>query len=182
MHLSDVDIRNALASGKVNILPKIDLRDIRPTGLRLHLANVIAQPEATDEIIELSGTCKPIYRQIELNAEGIVLAPGDFILASTVEQISTTPDIITMLDGRSTLARLGIQIHCGSMVIDNVHEEPRSITLEIANLGPFKVRLKSGDRIGMIFFSSLHSAIGQRASKQYRGQQRVTPPIFRQAS
>jgi dCTP deaminase len=98
------------------------------------------------------------------------------VLASTVERVFTAPDIVAQLDGRSTLARLGVLIHCGSMMIDNVHEEFRSITLEFANVGAYDVKLRPGDCVGMLFFSALGCRIEQHASPQYRGQSHVMPP------
>ncbi|MBV9992057.1 MAG: dCTP deaminase [Alphaproteobacteria bacterium] len=180
--LSDIDIRQALREGRIKIHPEVQEANIRPTGIRLHLADQIAYPEPDGAIIELSDVSKPKFRHATLGTDGIVLTSNQFILASTVEQISASADMIAQLDGRSTLARLGVMVHCGSMTIDNIHEEPRAITLEIINLGPFPVRLRSGDGIGMLFFSALQSAILQPASAQYRGQRGATPPILRKVS
>jgi dCTP deaminase len=181
MLLSDVDIKDALAAGKIKITPEVREPDIRPTGIRVHMAAIVAYPEVNGGVVELSDLDNSHYRRVKLGPEGFTLRRGQFVLASTAERISTTPDIIAQLDGRSTLARLGIMVHCGSMVIDNIHDELRAITLEMINLGPYDVRLRAGDSIGMVFFSPLRNAIAQAPSEQYRGQIQVTPPSLLKA-
>lgn len=180
MFLSDVDIRRALKADSIAISPAVRSEDIRPAGIRVHLADTIAVPKPCEgEIVDFSNMDGLDYGMVELGSEGYVLRKREFILASTRENIRTSPGILAQLDGRSTLARVGVMVHCGSMVIDNVHDEARAITLEIANLGPYDVRLRTGDGVGMLFFSYLQTPVKQPANAQYRGQVRVTPPSRR---
>jgi dCTP deaminase len=105
------------------------------------------------------------------------LRPGDFVLASTLELFQVSPEISCRLDGRSTLARMGIMIHCSSDTIDNNHSEHRSVVLEIKNIGPFDVGLQFGTAIAMLTFQEMSEAVDpSEEQQQYSGQIGVTGP------
>src|SRR5581483_12420160 len=96
--------------GKIIIGPDFEIKNIRPVGIRLHLGNelLIAEPNQTVSLTE-GGELK--YRTIDLSKEEFYLEPNQFVLAATYETIQTSRDIIAILDGRSTVARLGLTTH-----------------------------------------------------------------------
>ena len=49
-------------------------------------------------------------RRVEIPAEGYVLSPNQLYLARTVER-TETHNLVPMIEGRSSIARLGIFIH-----------------------------------------------------------------------
>ena len=49
-------------------------------------------------------------KEIIIPPAGLVLSPGELYLGRTVEY-TETPNVVPMLEGRSSLARLGIQVH-----------------------------------------------------------------------
>lgn len=70
------------------------------------------------------------------------LNPGDFVLAQTLETVFIPPDLVGLVEGRSSWARMGVSIHVTSPKIDpgfNAH-----ITLEMTNLGRVSVNLRAG--------------------------------------
>lgn len=85
-------------------------------------------------------------------------------------------NIVCHLEGRSTVARVGLAIHCTSGIIDGNFDEPRSIVLEIKNQGPFEIVLRYKTALAMLSFTQLTSEIEQNAQKQYQGQAGVAPP------
>ena len=64
-----------------------------------------------------------------------VLKPNDFVLGSTKEIVKTDKDILTMIDGRSTYARVGMSIHLSAMFLDGLPFSKESSVLEIKNYG-----------------------------------------------
>ena len=60
------------------------------------------------------------------------------------------------------------------MIMDNIHSDHRSITLELLNSNPNPIRLYRGVPIGMISFLPLTGKIEQESSKQYGGQLEAT--------
>lgn len=80
--------------------------------------------------------------------EGITITPGQFLLGHSMEYIKLPDYICGNLEGRSSFARLGIEIHMTAGYIDPGFEGV--ITFEIYNAGPTTVKLFPGMRIGQI--------------------------------
>ena len=174
MYLADVTIKKYLHEGKIEISPKIKDEDIRPIGIRLHLAKKILIP--TPGHVDLLQPVDLNYSEVNLEEEDFVLEPNGFILGSTVEKIRMAPDIMGFLDGRSTIARLGLTVHVTAGVIDGKHDVAGTITLEIKNLGVHSVRLRENDAIGQLIFATLGEDIQQQSQSQYIGQDGVVAP------
>lgn len=177
MILSDETLARYLRAGKIQILPAVRPSDIRPTGIRVHLDDKLLVPVA-GQVVDLGGTSdiSDNYQTAHIGQEGYLLHQDDFVLASTAETILTDRTLICHVEGRSTLARLGLMIHCSSSIADNMHDEPRAITLELKNIGKFHLLLRRTMPIAMLVFSELSTAIRQDSQPQYRGQSKVTPP------
>lgn len=80
--------------------------------------------------------------------EGITIMPGQFLLGHSMEYVKLPDYICGNLDGRSSFARLGIEIHMTAGFIDPGFEGV--ITFEIYNAGPSTVMLYPGMRIGQL--------------------------------
>ncbi|WP_170205950.1 MULTISPECIES: dCTP deaminase [Pseudonocardia] len=88
--------------------------------------------------------------------DGILLQPGDFVLATTAEHFTIPADLCAFLHGRSTLGRLGITCHVTAGLIDPGYRG--HITLEVSNVGPVTILLRVGDPIGQVTFEQLTEA------------------------
>lgn len=174
MYLADVTIRRYLQEGLIIITPTVKDEDIRPAGVRIHLAKKILVPKPGH--VDLAAPMDLEYETVDIEENKYVLEPNAFILASTVEKIKTAPNIVAFLDGRSTIARLGVAIHVTSGVIDGNHDEARTITLEVKNLGVHSIRFHKNDTLGQLMFAMLSDNIQQQSQSQYGGQDGVLPP------
>lgn len=70
------------------------------------------------------------------------LEPGHFVLAQTLERVYIPNDLVGLVEGRSSYARIGVTVHVTAPKIDpgfNAH-----ITLEMANFGKMPVNLRAG--------------------------------------
>lgn len=175
MILSDNAIMNLVRSGDVEVFPPLDEMHLRPVGIRLHLARKILIPEP-GQTVDPTMPVQLKYTEIEIPEEGYVLEPCSFVLASTYESIRTPKDIVGHLEGRSTIARLGLAIHCTSGIIDSMYDEPRSIVLEMKNLGVFRIIIKYKMPIGMLLLSKMTCPSQQSSQDQYRNQTSVVGP------
>ena len=176
MYLSHQTIERLVDEGNLIIEPAFDRKDIRPVGIRVHLAKEILVPEQ-GQTVEIGGGAEPRYREVNLVSEEFYLEPGEFVLGATHEAIQTPPDVLALLDGRSTVARLGLTTHVTASVCDGTFECPHVIVLEIKNVGNFRIRLKYKDPIGLMVFTQLTEPVTQRIQSQYgAGQSKVTPP------
>ena len=98
------------------------------------------------------------------------MQPGDFALASTVESLELPDDLLGRLEGRSSIARLGITVHSTAAVF-----EPGWVgtaTMELSNLGRMAVALYPGMRICAFSFETGQfaglGAIPDEAEQQVR--------------
>jgi len=82
-----------------------------------------------------------------------VLHPGQFALAVTAEEIGVSAKYVCMLNGKSSLGRLGLVIHATAGFIDpgnSLH-----ITLELFNVATMPIILRPGMKIGQVVFETL---------------------------
>ncbi|MBF0613682.1 MAG: dCTP deaminase [Magnetococcales bacterium] len=101
------------------------------------------------------------------------LHPGEFALGMTRERIGIPDDLVGWLDGRSSLARLGLMVHITAHSIDPGWDG--HITFEFFNAGRLPLALHPGLRIGAISFETLSSPAlrpyGKKPGAKYQGQQ-----------
>jgi len=141
MTLSDRDIRIALKKGEFKLKPMPISGAIGPASIDLRLSpnfkifnsqriHVLDTREAipTDYMV-------PIKVR---TGENIVIHPGDFILASTLEYMKVPSNMVLRVEGKSTLARMGILIHTAGFVDPGFEG---AITLEISNQSNIPVAL-----------------------------------------
>lgn len=179
MFLSHQTIAKYIDEGKIVIGPDFDKQNIRPAGIRIHLARELLLPEP-DQVVSLTEAQELKYREIDLTTEDFLLEPGQFVLGASYEAIQTPPDILAILDGRSTVARLGLTVHITAFVIDGTFETPHVAVLEIKNVGNFKVRLSFKDPVAMMLFAELRDPVTQKLKSRYGGgQSKATPPNLR---
>jgi dCTP deaminase len=93
----------------------------------------------------------PTSKRLTLDfVEGLTIIPGQFLLGHSMEYIKLPDYISGNLEGRSSFARLGIEIHMTAGYIDPGFEG--TLTFEIYNAGNTAVRLYPSMRIGQIRF------------------------------
>ena len=175
MFLSDATILKLIEEGKIVFKPKLEEKNIRPAGIRLHLGADILIPKP-DQTIDITGNCEVAFEKKIMDADGYTLKPGEFILGTTLERFQLPRHTIGMIDGRSTMARLGLSIHCTSSIVDGNFDEPRTVVLEIKNHSPFSLVLKPKAAVAMLVITELTTPIAQHSQSQYHGQIGVEGP------
>ena len=177
MILSEATIAKYLDQGKIVVLPGFVRSDIRPTGIRLHLAEDILVPPP-GQTADLAGGSDLKFDPVRIGPAGYHLKPGQFILAATHESFQVSRDIVCSIEGRSTCARVGLIVHCTSSTIDGNYEAPARVTLEMANLGPFDIILRPGVPIALLTFIKLTEPIVSGGAAKYGSQQAAAAPKF----
>lgn len=175
MKLPDYLIEEYIRKGKIKIVPKLKKSDIRPVGVRVHLGKDILRYK-NGQKIDLGREEAPVGIKYDLSKKPFVLRPGEFILGHTQERFKTDRDILCQLDGRSTIARLGLSVHITASIIDGAFVESHSIVLEIFNHSNVSYVLHEGLAIGCVTFELMKGktkTAGQ--SYQYQGQQGLLP-------
>ena len=103
--------------------------------------------------------------------DGLPILPGQFILGHTLEYIKLPSNIAAQIEGRSSFARLGIQVHMTANLVEAGFEG--CLTLEILNSGPSTVVLYPGMRLAQLRFfriSGVTSKTYSRTGSKYHGQ------------
>jgi dCTP deaminase len=112
--------------------------------------------------------------------DGHVLAPGDFVLASSQEWFSIPPLLVARCEGKSSIGRIGLTVHVTAGFIDPGFSG--QVTLEIANLSPWEIVLRPGMRIAQMAFEMMASAPVKpygMGGGHYQGQRGVTESRYR---
>jgi len=146
MILSGVEIVEKVAAGGEIVIRPFDAAMVGPNSYDLRLADVLMVYE--DEVLDMRTAAKT--REIAIGPEGIVLQPGKLYLGSTVEYTETL-GYVPMLEGRSSLGRLGISIHVTAGFGDVGFKG--HWTLEIHCLHP--VRIYAGERICQMYYHKI---------------------------
>ena len=145
MLYSRVDVLHALKRGSLKIIP-FDEKNLQPNNYVLHLDNEIALAK-TGKVDPLTTKNFEQYydKRVLKNREKLVLQPGAFALARTREKIALGKKIGAFVDGKTTLARLGLSV-VNAMLIHTGHgvPVPRKVVLELHNSGPFEIVLTEG--------------------------------------
>lgn len=177
MILADREILQALKDGRIKISPEPDLdRHLGSCSIDFRLGNIFMvfehsrysyidprQPQSIGEAM----------RTIEIpDGESFIMQAGDFALASTMESLELPDDLLGRLEGRSSIARLGITVHSTAAVF-----EPGWVgtaTMELSNSGRMAVALYPGMRICSFTFEQLTSPAlvpyRKKAGNKYAGQ------------
>ncbi|WP_052665161.1 dCTP deaminase [Nitriliruptor alkaliphilus] len=154
MILSDGTIREALATGRIGIEP-LDEDAIQPSSVdvRLHPAfRVFANHRY--RAIDPKAQQPDLTERVEVeDGEPFVLHPGEFVLGATLERVTLADDVVARLEGKSSLARLGLVIHSTAGFIDAGFSG--DVTLELSNVATLPILLYPRMRIAQLAFFPL---------------------------
>ncbi len=174
MFLSDSTIKEYISKGKIKIEGEYE---IEPIGISLHLHDELLIPKPY-QTVDSKNPKEIEYIKYNLTQAPYVLKPNEFVLGSTKEIINTDKDIITIIDGRSTYARVGMSIHISAMILDGLPFNHERSVLEIKNSGLFNIFLHPSEKVGTYLFSTLSDSISGDKESVYKDQKSVSPPKF----
>ena len=146
MILTDTEILKKIKNKEIVIKPEPTDEQIQPSSIDIRLDKEFWKPIKTEEVLDIKNT-EPKYSIIKANA--IIIPPGEFILGTTKEHIEIPADLIARVEGRSSVARLGVMIEAAGFVDSGFHG---TITLEIKNISNQSIMLYEGMRIGQLVF------------------------------
>ncbi len=163
--LSGDEILKQIKDGNLLIEP-FTKENLAPNSYIVHLADELVVYE--NDILEVA---KPNeIRRIKIPKEGYILRPGELYLGRTVEYTETN-NYVPMLNGRLSIASLGIMIHITAGFGDNGFKG--TWTLEIMVVKP--VRIYAGMKIGHLCYFPLVGNDSIKYNGKYLGQIEATP-------
>jgi dCTP deaminase len=125
-----------------------------------------------------------VRRVLDDEANPYVLAPWGFVLGFTQQKLRLPIRcrIAARVEGKSSLARLGLGIHVTAPTIHagfgatRPADQGLPIQLEIYNVGPWWIRLEAGMRICQLIFEEVRERPSAGYAGQFQGQQAFTVP------
>ncbi|MCG9711662.1 dCTP deaminase [Shewanella insulae] len=183
MRLTDLEIEACLDDGSIILEPRPSNDAINGVSVDVKLGDQFRVfQDHTAPYIDLSGPKTEVQAALDCvmsdkivipEGEAFFLHPGELALAVTHESLTLPADIVGWLDGRSSLARLGLMVHVTAHRIDPGWQG--KIVLEFYNSGKLPLALKPMMTIGALNFERLSSPVARpynkRKSAKYRDQQ-----------
>ena len=184
MNLGRQQIVELLRSGQLVVDP-ISPGHLQPAGIQLSLGKMVAKMKL-GQIIDPASGIAPEFDTFEIGPAGLPLAAGEFLLGHTLEKLAIPGNMLAMIDGRSTMGRIGIVPHTAAMAIWPGHGKgplgPRQITLEIKNHADCTVVLRPGLFIANMTFQTLETPVEHNydssTSSKYSADQGIMLPRF----
>ncbi|TKB57499.1 dCTP deaminase [Ferrimonas aestuarii] len=183
MRLTDIEIEQYLDSGNIAIEPRPASDRISGVSVDVTLGDKFRVfRDHTAASIDLSGPREEVQKALNSvmsdeiaigDGEAFYLHPGELALGATFESLTLPANIVGWLDGRSSLARLGLMVHVTAHRIDPGWSG--QIVLEFYNSGKLPLALRPGMTIGALNFEELRMACARpynkRENAKYRDQQ-----------
>ena len=152
--LSDATIRELIDSGRIVIDPW-DPSMIQPASVDIRLGNSFRVfHNHRIQSIDLADPPRDLTERVEVPDDGtFVIHPGEFVLGRTHELVEIPDDIVSRIEGKSSLGRLGLVVHATAGFVDPGFKG--TLTLEIANFNSVPIVLRPGLPICQLSFMAL---------------------------
>lgn len=148
--LAKNEILKAIKSGRVTIDP-FDEASVGPASVDFHLGNTFRVFRRITQTFDVGETVdfNEITQIIEVT-KAISLLPGESIHGITVESLKLPSNLCGWIQGKSSLARLGLLVHITANFIHPGMKGKQ--VLEMTNAGPITLNIKVGIPICQIIF------------------------------
>ncbi|MDY6993550.1 MAG: dCTP deaminase, partial [Pseudomonadota bacterium] len=176
--LVDKEILDLISNEKLSIIPIINLKEQLGSSsfdIRLGTSFQLYYPSQSSliDFMDQSSLTDANYNSkvVDLDfTHSITIAPKQFMLTHSMEYLRLPKNIAAEIEGRSSLARLGLEIHMTAGFVDPGFVG--TLTLEIYNGGANSIRLYPGIRIGQLRFQKVnYPAYGysDKETAKYKG-------------
>ena len=167
MILSGNEIQARL--GRDIVIDPFDVSQLNPNSYNLRLHDELL---AYEEIV-LDMRRPNRFRRHTIPPEGIVLDPNRLYLGRTVER-TETHNLVPMLEGRSSIGRLGLFVHVTAGFGDVGFRG--YWTLEMFAVQP--VRIYPGVQICQIFYHTIEGVVTEYRSEKYQNNRDIQPSLL----
>ncbi|MBR2004315.1 MAG: dCTP deaminase [Thermoguttaceae bacterium] len=163
MILSGLEIEKEIANGNIVVEP-FDRSRLNPNSYNLRLHNELLVYDGPTLDMKTPNS----YREIAIPEEGLLLEPGKVYLGRTVEY-TETKTLVPMLEGRSSVGRLGLSIHITAGFGDVGFKG--FWTLELHCVQP--IRVYAGVEICQIYYHTIEGDYGPYDGGKYQNNRGV---------
>ncbi len=182
MRYCDRDILRLLDEGQIQIEPRPAAEKISGVSVDVRLGHEFRVfKDHTAPYLDLSGSKETMTKQLnQVMSDPVVIGddqdfflhPGELALSVTHEHVTLPDNIVGWLDGRSSLARLGLMVHVTAHRIDPGWSG--RIVLEFYNSGKLPLALRPLMVIGALNFEPMSGPAlfpyNKKSGAKYRNQ------------
>ena len=155
--------------GKNVIIDPFDERQLNPNSYNVRLHNELLVYE--EIVLDMRRPNR--YRRYTIPEEGLVLSPNQLYLGRTVERTETY-NLVPMLEGRSSVGRLGLFVHVTAGFGDVGFRG--YWTLEMFAVQP--IRVYPGVEIAQIFYHTVEGEVSEYRGGKYQNNQDIQPSLL----
>jgi dCTP deaminase len=152
--LSDGTIRRLIEDGRLKVDP-YDEKMVQPSSIDVRLGNsfrVFHNHRVT--AIDLREPPANLTEEVTIGPdEPFVIHPGEFCLGRTLEWVELPDDLVSRVEGKSSIGRLGLIVHATAGFVDPGWKG--TLTLELNNLTRVPIKLYQGLPIAQLSFMAL---------------------------
>ena len=160
------EILRQMKKNNLNIEP-FDIKCLNPNSYNVHLSNKL-KVYNNNAMLDLK-TQNNCYNEITIPPEGFILLPNTLYIGATKEVISSDK-FISAIDGRSSIGRLGMQVHLTAGFGDiGFHG---TYTLEMTVIQP--LRIYPDFQIAQVYFEKPDGKINFLYHGRYQNQKDPT--------
>ena len=154
MILSDGTLRKHFTSGYI-VLDPYDPELVQPASVDVRLGTEfrVMRNSRLTHIDPFEPQQKLMDTVAIPDGDIFVLHPGEFALGHTAETVGCPDDIVGVVNGKSSLGRLGLQVHATAGFIDPGFKG--TVVLELSNVSNLPILLRPGMKIAQLVFQSL---------------------------
>lgn len=168
MILSGKRIEQEIQKGNIVITP-FTPTCVGPNSYNLKLHDELAVYDA--EVLDMKKPAE--LTRVKIPADGFVLEPGKLYLGRTVEYTETR-GLVPMLEGRSSIGRLGLSVHASAGFGDVGFRG--YWTLQISSVQ--RLRIYPFVEVCQIFFHELSGEYVEYQSKKYQDNKDLKPSLL----
>ncbi len=166
MIYGDKDIREIIYGGA--LIENASEAQINPASVNIRLGDTFLKPRPGQQV--RLGTPME-YDRVQLQpGEAYRMAPGEFVLATTMEKITMPDHVAAFVQGRSSIGRVGLTVQNAGFIDPGFYGH---ITLELVNESTCELLLPPGYPVGqLVFFET--TCVEQPYQGKYNGQVEAT--------
>ncbi len=175
MVLSDDDIKKEVKKGHIGIDP-YDEKSVQPSSYDLHLdCKFLLFKNYKLGVYDVKEK-NDINELVDVSSDGFfIIHPGEFILGSTLEKVSIPANLVSRIEGKSSIGRIGLIVHATAGYVDPGFSG--NLTLEMTNLLNIPIKIYPGMKIAQLAFFEMKSTPSRLygdSGNKYKGQEGPT--------
>ena len=158
MVLSDKTIKEEIKNKNIIIDP-LGENAIQPASVDVRLdENILVFRNTEQPYIDVKNISDELTDLIKIKSDKpFILHPNQFVLGSTLEYVEIPNHLVSRLEGKSSLGRVGLLIHSTAGYVDPGFKG--NLTLELSNVSNLPITLYKGMKIGQMSFTQLTTPV-----------------------